>query len=459
MRGFVFKMFFLFLSPALFAQVLEANYGVVLLKCADQQLYFAGDNDYGQSGDGTTNPTSALIAVPGMDSVRAFSSGGGFVLCVKTNGRVYSWGDNAFGNLGIGPGWDTLLPALVPNITDGVQVAAGYSHSLILTDDSLVYSAGYQGHGALGRSIDSVGRNYFGQVENLSAVISIHAGYSHSAALDKNGHLWLWGLGSWGQLGLGNRTNRTRPQKLVGYKFSQVYLSHFYTLGIDSLGSVWVWGENQQGELGVPLASNGSPYIVSPQKVSGITNVVQVASSFGTTLALLKDGRVKAWGKNDYFQLANGTSQDRYSPDYITGLNAIHSVAVDGAVCYALDSSGTLYTWGYGYEWLLHGNDTLKTVPTPVNFTACNPAVNIVEHLLVPRLEVYPNVINDYLQINSDQVIEEISISNTSGKTVFKTSVQQSNFQISVPSIEPGLFFIKARFKDGQELVRKIVKR
>jgi alpha-tubulin suppressor-like RCC1 family protein len=448
----------LFLSPVLFAQVLEANYGVVLLKCANQQLYFAGINQYGQAGDGTLNSTSTLAPIPGKDSTLAFSSGQGFILWVKTDGTLYAWGKNLNGNLGIGQYWDTLIPAEVPNINDAFMVASGNSHSLVLTGDSTVYSSGSNNYGELGRPLDSIARNLFGPVEILKEVVSVHAGSVHSAALDKNGHLWLWGQGAWGQLGLGNRTNRTRPQKLEGFKFSKVYLSHLYTLGIDSAGSVWVWGENQQGELGVPVASNGSPYIISPQKVPGITNVVQVASSFGTTLALLSDGRVKAWGNNDYFQLANGTTQDRFSPDYIGGLNAIHSVAVNGAVCYALDSNGTLYTWGFGYEWLLHGNDSLKTVPTPVNFTACTPAINMVEYL-EPKWEVYPNVIDDYLMISSDQIIEEVSILNTTGNTVYKTYPHQNTFQISIPYLESGLFFLKTRFSDNKVRVRKIMRR
>jgi alpha-tubulin suppressor-like RCC1 family protein len=259
MRGFVYNVFFLFLSPLLFAQVLEANYGVVLLKCADQQLYFAGDNQYGQAGDGTLNSTSALAPVAGKDSTMAFSSGQGFVLWVKTDGTLYAWGKNLKGNLGIGLFWDTLIPAEVPNINDAIQVASGNSHSLVLTKDSTLYSAGSNTYGELGRPLDSIARNLFGPVEFLSEVISVQAGSLHSAALTKNGDLWLWGQGAWGQLGLGNRSNRFRPVQLLGHKFASFYLSHLYTLGIDSAGSVWVWGENQQGELGVPVASNGSP--------------------------------------------------------------------------------------------------------------------------------------------------------------------------------------------------------
>ncbi|QNR23125.1 RCC1 domain-containing protein [Croceimicrobium hydrocarbonivorans] len=428
----------------LFAQVIEARYGVVLLKCADNQLYFAGINESGQSGNGSTGShTSSFSKVPGMDSIHSFASGIGYVLAVKSNGDLYAWGDNLVGNLGIGPYWDTLIPALVPNVPPVKSIAAGDGNSILLSVDSLVFTAGSSAYGALGRSLDSIPRNYFGPVDTLQEIVSVYAGYNHSAALDKYGQLWLWGAGGWGQLGLGNLSNRFRAGRMPNLKFSSVFLADFTSFGIDSSGHVWAWGENQQGELGVPIATNGDPYIVNPQQVQGINQAVQIASGFGTTLALLSDGRVKAWGRNNYFQLGDGTLQDRFYPDYVPGLQNIYAVGLNGAVCYALDSLGTLYTWGYGYEWLLQGNDTLKALPTPVNFTACIPSIGAEEQESNKIMELYPNPVTNYLQVRVSEGTEaELSIYNLKGELVWREAKWRAR-AIDLSGLANGLYLLK----------------
>ena len=47
-----------------------------------------------------------------------------------------------------------------------------------------------------------------------AAVLVAVRGY-HSVAVTLEGELWVWGFGSFGQLGLGNKTNRLVPT-LVG---------------------------------------------------------------------------------------------------------------------------------------------------------------------------------------------------------------------------------------------------
>jgi alpha-tubulin suppressor-like RCC1 family protein len=75
------------------------------------------------------------------------------------------------------------------------------------------------------------------------------------------------------------------------------------------------WGENFDGQLGNgnfvgflppdPSASNTATIV--PVSVSGIVSASQVAAGQFHTCALLLNGNIMCWGRNDDGQLGNGT--------------------------------------------------------------------------------------------------------------------------------------------------------
>ena len=83
------------------------------------------------------------------------------------------------------------------------QVACGHSHSIALTQTGQVYSWGYGKFGALGLShFDS--RNaptlvtFFSDFTTSAQVKQIQCGAHHSALLDNQGRLFMWGAGEVG---------------------------------------------------------------------------------------------------------------------------------------------------------------------------------------------------------------------------------------------------------------------
>src|SRR3989442_5378246 len=74
-------------------------------------------------------------------------------------------------------------------------------------------------------------------------------------------------------------------------------------LVVRSDGSVWAWGTNTAGQLG--QSSSSVSYSPFPLRVTSISNATGVAAGQYHSLALLKDGRVFAWGTNDQGQLGN----------------------------------------------------------------------------------------------------------------------------------------------------------
>ncbi|MCK5833300.1 T9SS type A sorting domain-containing protein [bacterium] len=130
-----------------------------------------------------------------------------------------------------------------------------------------------------------------------------------------------------------------------------------HTLMLIDDGSVYSWGSNEYGQLGDSLISERH----SPNRVRNITDtgylmdIIDVSAGVNYSLALMSDGHVLAFGKNDKGQLGNGTSSDARFPCYVldsTGypIEDIEKISAGSSHSLALDSWGILWAWGTNNE-------------------------------------------------------------------------------------------------------------
>jgi len=70
--------------------------------------------------------------------------------------------------------------------------------------------------------------------------------------------------------------------------------------------------------------------------VTGLAGAVQVAAGHYSSLALLGDGTVRAWGMNSQGQLGDGTTTRRTSPVTVPGLSGVEQVTAGRAYSAAL---------------------------------------------------------------------------------------------------------------------------
>ena len=207
---------------------------------------------------------------------------------------------------------------ILHNITaqfDGkvISVSAVGNFTLALTEDGKVYSWGYNGQGELGDgTTDNSGKvieitNNF----NLPAgrkVTKIYAGWEQAFAIADDGTLYSWGNAGDGRLG---RDTTTTPNTLPGV-VDDVFDGNIIDLATDShtlvltdTNKVYTWGLNGNGQLGI-----GNTNTVSgPQDITGSFNgdtIVQVEASSNGSFARTSDGRLYAWGQNDYGNLGFG---------------------------------------------------------------------------------------------------------------------------------------------------------
>ena len=155
------------------------------------------------------------------------------------------------------------------------------------------------------------------QVENLSNVIAITTGFNHTVALKSDGTVWAWGENQNGQLGDGTTSNmRSTPQKTQGPLADCVAIAagSQHTLALKCDGTVWAWGSNNNVVLGFGETVSDLHVQLEPAIITGLSNIISIASNQNHSVALDSNGALWAWGANYYGQLGNGDTDRQSTP-------------------------------------------------------------------------------------------------------------------------------------------------
>ncbi len=265
--------------------------------CGDtNQLFGWGGNQYGQLGDGTnighTTPTRAI----GMTQVLYYSTGylmgairfdksgwvwghlagnkpvkviekvkfldAGMDVCtfIKTDGTVWSVGSNRDGSFGNNEMNEstTLIPQQMMGVKTAVRVANSGTNNTILLSDGTVMQAGKN----FNFSMNLVPQ----KIMALNNIVDIKANQNNVIALDKNGNVFVWGLGRNGSNGNGTINDIRTPQLIKGLQ-NIVAISgcndgdHF--LALDSNHNCYAWGFNGYGQCGTTESQLNKPKLVA----------------------------------------------------------------------------------------------------------------------------------------------------------------------------------------------------
>jgi alpha-tubulin suppressor-like RCC1 family protein len=185
----------------------------------DGAVYTCGQGLFGRLGLGDEQPRRRLTLVPQAvfagSRVVMVSCGGWHSMALTAAGHAWTCGDNEYGQLGV---VDTAWRLGFTKVDAGgariVMAACGWYHSVVMSAEGRVWTFGCGDNGHLGHNDGQtrlVPTLLAADVFEDSNIMTVAAGGDHTMAVGEHGALWAWGLGSSGQLGLGDTNERLVP--------------------------------------------------------------------------------------------------------------------------------------------------------------------------------------------------------------------------------------------------------
>lgn len=184
-------------------------------------------------------------------------------------------------------------------------------------------------------------------------------GNSAAYALKSDGSVWAWGNNGCGQLGNKSTVNSSVPVQVADLtKVTAVSGGYETAYAVKLDGSVWAWGNNASGQLGKEPGTGGSHV---PIQVKDLIHVTSIVTAGRTAYALESNGTVWTWGerppKQSWKNFANS-----HGLVQIPKLDNIIAITSGGGNGYALKADGTVWGWGWNGEGEL-GNLTNTEEP------------------------------------------------------------------------------------------------
>lgn len=333
--------------------------------------------------------------------IASYTGGTGNDLVLLWPGTAaYAWGYNFSGQLGDGTTDDS--PIAMPVLRSGAfaettltSITGASFHTLTATSDGRIYGWGYNGDGELGdgsvNDRPTPGEAFMDGALNGKTVIALSHGSLHSLALTADGLVYAWGYNGSGQLGDGTDFDHSIPMPvdasgaLAGKFVIAIAGGDDHSLALTSEGKVYAWGRNDFGQLGDGTTTRSdSPVPVSTLGALAGKTVVAIGGGHSHSLALTSEGLIYAWGFNQNGQLGDGTTANSSEPVAVTMSGVLNgktvtAIAAGGDHNIVLVSDGHVYGWGRDDYGQLGDDSTLQSnTPVAVDTTGTFGAKTIV---------------------------------------------------------------------------------
>jgi len=277
-----------------------------------------GENDHGQLGLGheaqlgdAAGEMESLTCVPLGEPATKIFAGDHHSCAILSSGRVKCWGKNNVGqlgarrtsNIGDDPGEMESLDFVDLGERKVLELSMGKDHTCALMENLQAKCWGNGADGQLGRgSFNSHGGSPGDMGDNLpdihpelGTVKQVECGYHHTCLVMTDRKLYCFGQNSQGELGIGDRDDRSEPQLINVDPVDMAALGYQHTCVAGS--SVMCWGRGDQRELGRRSTSDSTV----PIAVSWFSGVqVLKLTSRGQHTCAITSTSIVCWGSNDY---------------------------------------------------------------------------------------------------------------------------------------------------------------
>ena len=223
-------------------------------------------------------------------------------------------------------------------------------------------------------AVDILGESYLNEAGFQEGSVKTYSTFAtdeyNGCAILDDGSVSCWGIGTYGALGDGTTTNRQTPASTSslgsGRTAVSIAIGTHNTCAILDDGSVSCWGLNDNGELGDGTTTQRNTPTQTDSLGLGRT-AIAISAGYQHTCAILDDGSVSCWGKNEFGRLGDGTVTQRLTPTQTASLGTDRTAVAISAgyqhTCAILDD-GSVSCWGYNGNGQL-GDGTTKERNTP----------------------------------------------------------------------------------------------
>ena len=332
----------------------DINTGIIK---KDGTIWVSGNNTYGQIGNGTTSSAKYFTQV-GINDVQLNAkneyikigekfdidviSAANFNVFVKEKPVQSDWK------------WTSSNEDVATIDENGVAIGKTLGYTTI---------TGYNSkNGLKAKAIINIYRNQEGAI----TVPVVGQGYGNTITLKEDGTVWATGKNDYGQLGVGDTTNRNTS---VQVKIDEnTYLKNVIkidvtddsTIALTKTGEVYAWGKNENGELGVGDKTYRS-YATRVKEIDGngyLENIIDIASGEANGYAIDKNGNVYGWGYGGYNQI-DDTATSKVYPTKMSDCTDAISVSAGDCFMMFMQSNANVVARGYNnYGQSGDGNTT-----------------------------------------------------------------------------------------------------
>uniref|UniRef100_A0A8D2DEQ9 X-linked retinitis pigmentosa GTPase regulator n=1 Tax=Sciurus vulgaris TaxID=55149 RepID=A0A8D2DEQ9_SCIVU len=224
-------------------------------------VYAAGGNNEGQLGLGDTEERNTFHRISFFTSqhnIKQLSAGSNTSAALTEDGILFMWGDNSEGQIGLKNMNNVCVPHQVTIGKPISWISCGYYHSAFVTTDGELYTFGEPENGKLGLPSQMLINHRIPQLvaKIPEKVIQVACGGGHTVVLTEK-TVYTFGLGQFGQLGLGTFLFETSEPKVIAnikdQRVSYIACGENHTALITDVGLMYTFGDGRHGKLGLGL--------------------------------------------------------------------------------------------------------------------------------------------------------------------------------------------------------------